>query len=480
LELALNKPRHLARWRGLPTSLLLSLVLLLSATLSHATVGAAPAVAGAVSIPSPEGTYAAVPEAADLDVIQQAFNLLMDRFVQPPKAPDLLNAGYAGVVKRLTELGVSVKSPGPLTLDAGRDQAWKSFATGLTQLLVESPPPAEFDLKETAISAMARSFDEGHTWYLTPERYRDYLAYIRGDVQYSGIGVRAARPEITIAEVFPASPAQAAGLHVGDQIRSVNGESTQGKALDQAAQLIRGPEGTQVVLEIDRPRTGEHLTFTITRSVVKLQFITTNTIQHDIAYVRLLGFADASITDQFEQYLEGLPAMRPRGLVIDLRGNGGGRIDQGIRLLNRFIASGPLFEQVDRSGRRRVQNATGPGWANPIPVAILIDGGTASMAEMFASAMKEHGVARLIGTKTSGSVAASQVFPLQDGAGLQLAIQEIYSPKGEPLNRVGVSPDHVIETPLAEAELGRDLPLEAAVLYLWQESDKLASQSTPR
>jgi carboxyl-terminal processing protease len=405
-----------------------------------------------------------------LEIVRQGYDLLLDRYVQPLNSADLLVAAYDGLVKGLGEAGVVVANPAPPRLPPEREAAWTTFRDAVDGLLRDSSLPAGFSPSTVMVAAMARSVNEGHTAYMNPRQYQEFLAFLRGDVRYGGIGIRPKRPGVTVAEVFPGSPAEAAGLMIGDMITSVDGQPIGGKTLDQIAQQIRGLEGTAVTLEVDRPRTGEQLRFIILRASIKVEYISTDIIQGDIGYVRLLGFSDASVADRFDQFLGSLPEMGARGLVIDLRGNSGGRIDVGLRILNRFIATGPLFDQVDRSGRHQTHFATGHVWQDRVPVAILIDEGSASMAEIFAAAMREHGFARLIGKKTAGNVAGSQVFPLTDGSGLQVTILEIFSGNGQRLNRDGVQPDEVMDTSREELELGRDVPLEAALIYLWEQS----------
>jgi len=255
-------------------------------------------------------------------------------------------------------------------------------------------------------------------------------------------------------------------------IITVDGETTAGKTLTEVASLIRGAEGSAVTLEVERARTGERLLFVITRAVIRVDDLSTLMIQESIGYIRLRSWLDQSIADRFEQYVDSLPALGARGLVIDLRGNPGGRVDVGTRLLNRFLDSGPLFEQVERGGRRRVQWATGPAWNAALPVAILIDDGSASMSEIFAAAMHDNGAARLIGNRTAGVVAAAVPYPLSDGSALQVTVMEVAGAHGERLNKVGVAPDDFLDSSPEELAEGRDIPLEAAVLHLWTASER--------
>lgn len=450
-------------WRARLT-LLLTLFVVLG---TFAAPGLAPQPLRATALAAPA-------EAANLTIVKQGYDLLLDRHVQVLDPAALLNAAYTGVAAGLRAAGVPVANAGPLQLGPNRDAAWAAFQQKMDALLQDSPPPPGFDVTGTALAAMTRWIDEGHTGYLNQQQYKDFQAYMRGDLRYGGIGVRIRQPGFTVAEVFENSPAARAGLASGDVLVAVDGEPTAGKTSEEVSRLVRGPEGTSVRLDVQRPDVPDKLTFTIMREQIKVDYISTSMIQGDIGYIRLRGFPEPSVAFRFEQFLDSLPSQRARGLVIDLRGNSGGRVDVGTRLLNRFITSGPLYSEADRSGNRRVQEAFGRGWANPIPVAILIDDGSASMAEIFASAMHEHGLARLIGQKTSGNVAASVVFPLDDGSGLQMAVREIYSGNGVRIDRVGVDPDDVVVPTQAQLESGRDVQLETAIVYIWAQTDRAA------
>jgi carboxyl-terminal processing protease len=404
--------------------------------------------------------------AQTLAILRQAYDLLMDRFVHAPDPAALLTAAWGGITRELVGDGMNLKDSSLPTLPANREQAWTVFRDRLAKLMADENPPAEIDLKAAGIVAMTRSLEEGHTAFLTAKAYKEFLSYLRGDSRYEGIGIRPRRPGITVSEVFPGSPAEKAGLQVGDQIVAVNGETTENRSLEDVSNLIRGPEGTPVNLVILRPKTNETLNVQVVRAQIKIDFVTTQMIQGDIAYIRLLGFPDPNVADRIEEFMGQLQSNGARAMILDLRGNAGGRVDVGVRLLNKFISSGPLFQFVDRSGTNRMFTASGPAWAHPLPMVILIDGGTASMGEIFAQAMKERGLARIVGQRSSGNVAAAQVFALNDGSAVQVTILEILSGSGVVLNKIGVAPDDVMETSLADAEKGRDVPLEHSVLYL--------------
>ena len=162
------------------------------------------------------------------------------------------------------------------------------------------------------------------------------------------------------------------------------------------------------------------------------------------------------------------------GLVLDLRGNSGGRIDVGTRLLGDFLPNGTsIYQEVDRVGRNSMHSTHGNTQFD-MPLVVLVDGGTASMGEIFASAVQAHGAATVLGSNTSGSVAAAQVFGLPDGSGLQVTVFEILSSDGKPLNKVGVVPDEVIPTDPGAVAAGADPVLNRAVAIL---QDQIAASS---
>jgi carboxyl-terminal processing protease len=323
---------------------------------------------------------------------------------------------------------------------------------------------------------MVRFVDEGHTYFLDPQQYKDYQSWSRGDNTYVGIGisVTSKNAEPRIVEVYEDTPAQRAGLRAGDFLVRIADQNVIGLALDEMTSLVRGPAGTSVQIVVRRGSDPSELTFSVERAEIHLQFVKQRSIEDDIGYLSLRGFPEPSVVDTIEQNVVTFQSAGVQGLVLDLRGNSGGRIDVGTRLLSHFLAPGSsVYEEVDRTGANHVHFSARGSTLYSLPLVVLVDGGTASMGEIFASAVQDHGAATVLGTTTAGSVAAAQVFGLPDGAGLQVTVFEILSSDGKPLNKVGVAPDEVIEPdPLAVAN-GDDPVLERAVEIL---HDQLAAR----
>ena len=402
---------------------------------------------------------------AQVQTVESAYNLLMDRFVHPLSSSELLRAAWDQLAK---DAAGKAPDPGPAPQFSGdRGADLDTLRAALSSYLAQ--PKANIDgfvAGHALVRGMVKFVDEGHTYFLDPRQYEDYQSWSRGDNKYVGIGIsvsgRGSDPRIV--EVYEDTPAQRAGLRPGDVIVSINGQSVGGLALEEMTALVRGPAGSTVEMVVTRG--DQTLTFRMQRAEIHLQFVKQRVVADDIGYLSLRGFPEPSVIDSIEQNVAAFQEQGVRGLVLDLRGNSGGRIDVGTRLLSHFLPAGTtVYEETDRSGQNRMHYSRA-GDQYQLPLVVLVDGGTASMGEIFASAVQEHGAATIIGTTTAGSVAAAQVFGLPDGAGLQVTVYEIRSPDGKVLNRVGVTPDEVVESNATAASQGDDPVLSRAIEIL--------------
>ncbi|MBI2755195.1 MAG: PDZ domain-containing protein [Chloroflexi bacterium] len=394
--------------------------------------------------------------------LQEGYDLLMGRFVQRPDSTVLLRGAWKQLVDEAGQRGAPDPGPAPvLTGDSTADIA--AFRATFTAYLTRSrEAPPGFIAAHAALRGMAIAVNEGHTYFLDPRQYAEQLDWARGDVRYGGIGARMSGPELTVLEVFANSPAEKSDLRTGDVIVSVDGTSIAGMGLDQTIALIRGPEGSFVNLEVRRRGETGTVTLRVQRAQIALDFVTSRLLSDGVGYVSLRGFADQTTAEQFEQAVQKLTDNGARSLVLDLRGNSGGRIDVGNRLLSHFIPPGTsVYQQTDRAGRQETRSARS-SQPYSMPLVVLVDSGSASMAEIFASAIQEAGAGTVVGTTTAGSVAAAQVFPIGDGSAMQVTVMEILSGSGKRLNGVGVTPDEVIEGSAATSEDGRDPVLARA------------------
>jgi carboxyl-terminal processing protease len=434
----------------------------------HSQVAAAAAVAMAPSAPA---------EAADVQTrtFAEAYNLLLDHYVHPVDTSAMLHAAWDNLAK---EADSKAADPGPSPAFSGdRAGDLQAMNAALAAYLARPESTADgFTPVHALIRGMVRYIDEGHTYFLDPQQFRDYQSWSRGDNTYVGIGisVTARDSQPRIVEVYDDTPAQQAGLQAGDRLVSINDQSVADMALDEMTGLVRGPEGSSVRIVVQRGDDPTEIPVVVQRAQIHLQFVKDKLVEDDIGYVMLRGFPEPSVVDSIEQDITNFESEGVHGLVLDLRGNSGGRIDVGTRLLGHFLPNGTaVYQEVDRGGQNSSHSTHGTGQYD-LPLVVLVDGGTASMGEIFASAVQEHGAATILGTNTAGSVAAAQVYGLPDGSGLQITVFDILSSEGKPLNKVGVTPDEVVPGDPAAATDGSDPVLARAVEVL---HDQIAASS---
>src|SRR6266851_1990066 len=281
-------------------------------------------------------------------------------------------------------------TPPARALSADRVGDLETMRAALTAYVAKrNSSPDGFVPVHALVRGMVRFVDEGHTYFLDPQQYTDYQSWSRGDNTYVGIGISVSSKNSVprIVEVYEDTPAQRAGLRAGDLLVRIADQSVAGLALDEMTLLVRGPAGTSVQIVVSRGSDPKELTFTVKRAEIRLQFVKQRVIEDDIGYVSLRGFPEPSVVDSIEQDVAQFQEAGVHGLVLDLRGNSGGRIDVGTRLLGDFLPPGTsVYEEIDRGGSNSIHFSRA-GSQYDLPLVVLVDGGTASMGEIFASAV---------------------------------------------------------------------------------------------
>jgi carboxyl-terminal processing protease len=408
---------------------------------------------------------------APSQVTRQSFGLLLDNFVSPPPPSVLVVSAAQAVVKMVAE-----KVPGDwaapvVPADADREHAWAIFDVWLDATIARAGSGVDPDaLREAAVRGMSAAVEEHHTRYLSPKQYEDHQAWRRDDVRYGGIGARLRGASAVVLEVFSGSPAERAGLQIGDHILAIDGATTDGVATESVIAQLRGPIGSAIGLVVARHGVDQPFLVSVERAEIKLAFVRWSQIQgpdgNPYGYLQIRGFPDPGVDDKVGEALAELDQAGIDGLIIDLRGNTGGRIDVGLKVVSRFLQDTPVYQQLDRGGRARTVRTIGGFWQHSVPITVLVDGGTASMGEIVASALQESGVARVVGTRTSGNVAGARLFPLSNGGGIQITVLQIASGRGVTLNDVGVVPDEPVEMNDDRLLDGVDVQIEAGLRYL--------------
>jgi carboxyl-terminal processing protease len=285
---------------------------------------------------------------------------------------------------------------------------------------------------------------------------------------YAGIGVSLTldgdRGPPIVREVFPSSPAATAGVRVGDTILAIDDRPTERMTLGEAVQAIRGVEGTSVVLQLRAPNDSRAGDVRVRRASLELPLVQTER-KGQAEYIRVRSFQDG-VTDLIRADLDQSAGDGASAWIIDLRGNSGGNLLEVARTASLFVGDAIIGVRVGRAQERVAIRGTGAPVAPRLPVLVLVDRDTGSGAELLASALREKDVARLLGTRTSGRVGVASVVPLPNGAVAQITSQRMLSAAGERLDGVGVEPDVVVETSVADWMQGRDPQLERALAQL--------------
>ena len=408
------------------------------------------------------------PEAASA-LIEQAIGLLLDRYVDPLSSADLYATAYDGVVAEAGKAGRATPGARPeFTGDAKGDAArFRQAYLGLLQ--GAGPQVNQTAVAYMAIRAVATKIDECHTNFLDPDQYQQVTASLEGKQTYGGIGasLRPSTHPTVIGEVFPGTPAEKAGLKPGDQTLAVDGTDVSDLAADQVAALVRGDVGTQVRLTIQRPGEPAPRTLTITRAQITVPVFNARVIDGPngtkIGYMKVYSFS-SGVEKELDNALKDFQKQQVTAWIIDLRDNGGGYINTLTELASRFEKDGPIGITITRGGQQETIPIDPKLYLDQqLPLAVLINAGSASASEAFSGAMQDYGRAHLVGETSAGCLAAAMIFPLADGSAMNITIQKILSPKGHEINRIGVHPDEAVPP---DPNSVADPQLQAAVNWL--------------
>ena len=325
--------------------------------------------------------------------------------------------------------------------------------------------PPEEELKYAVIRGLLESLDDQYTRFTPPEAAE--LVRERMEGTFEGIGAFVRENEEGLTEIvrpMDGQPADLAGLHAGDVVIAVDGESVTDRTLDEVIALIRGPEGTDVTLTIRREGV-EPFDVTITRAFIEIPIVESEMLDEGIAYIRLTSFS-ANAEEQLTEALEELLAQNPEGLILDLRDNPGGFLDQSIAVADLFLPEGVvLYERSRTQDIDEIYRSETGDLAEEIPLVVLINAGSASASEIVAGAIRDHERGVLIGETTFGKGSVQLTHTLSDGSELRVTIARWYLPSDQTIDGNGIAPDVEVETP---EDLGgeNDDQLQRAIDYL--------------
>ena len=326
-----------------------------------------------------------------------------------------------------------------------------------------SQPVDDVKLMEGAIHGMLQTLDVGLNYYENADAFEQASNYLNGK-DYEGIGayVDIKGDYMTIISPIKGSPAEKAGLRAGDQVIAIDGKDMTGISPEAVRQKVLGPEGTTVTLTILR-KDAEPFDVKITRAKITTPLVESEMRADGIGYVRLNTFGD-SADNEMRKAIEELLAQNPKGLILDLRYNGGGYLDQGIAVASEFLPGDQVVVyQKYGNGTLEEHKSTGNGIATDIPMVVLINEGSASASEIVAGALQDYGRAKLVGVTSYGKGSVQSVNMLSDDMGaVAITSAQWLTPKQRLIQDVGLAPDVYVEFTQADFDANRDPQLDAA------------------
>lgn len=374
--------------------------------------------------------------------------------------PALDNLPFVGAQPLATPSGATAATP--TELQPLFSPFWETW--NLVHKQYVDQPVDDLKLMRGAISGMLASLGDKHTSYMDPSQFTQANTSLSGE--YDGIGawVDAQGDYLTIVSPMSGSPAEAAGLKAGDKVLKVDGVDMTGTPADLVIQKVMGPSGSTVILTIGREGI-DPFDVPVTRKHIVVPSVESKMLDGDIAYVKLNTFGENS-TKELEAALKTLMAKNPKGLIFDLRNNGGGYLNTAVEVASEFIDKGVIVTEKygDPSQKPQMFEALPGGLATKIPMVVLVNEGSASASEIVAGALQDYGRAKLVGVKTYGKGSVQIWTPLSDSAGaVRITVAKWFTPKDRSIHEVGLTPEIIAELTKADFDAKQDPQLDAAI-----------------
>lgn len=311
--------------------------------------------------------------------------------------------------------------------------------------------------KDNIYKAYLSSYGDKYTMYYTADEYKALKESTNG--KFYGIGAvcqLSGEGGVLLVDVYDNGAGYQAGLRSGDRVVNVDGRDITDMELSSAVALIKGDKGTSVTLEVIRGT--ERLTFSVVRDAVEAKTVSYTLLDNNIGYLSISQFEEVT-TKQFKAAVEDLQSQGMKGLVIDIRNNPGGLLDTVVGMLKYMLPDGLIVYTEDKQGNRKEYKGQDNDEFN-LPLAVLVNGNSASASEIFAGAIQDYGKGTIIGTQTYGKGIVQTVKPLTDGSAIKFTIAKYFTPKGQDIHGKGVTPDMVVEY---DTDADVDTQLDAAI-----------------
>lgn len=348
---------------------------------------------------------------------------------------------------------------------------WRAWSALEDKYVSSEGVPSDEERIYGAIQGLAESYGDPYTVFFPPVEAKEFESEISGNFEGVGMEVGEKDDVITVIAPLKGTPADRAGVLPGDIILGVNGTSTAGLAVDEVVALIRGPKGSKVTLTLLKADTKKPAEVSIVRDVIDIPTIDTELRKDGVFVISLYNFS-ANSPALFRNALKEFVLSGSDKLVLDLRGNPGGYLEAAVDIASWFLPEGKVVvtEEGKHSEENIVFRSRGyPALSKNPKFVILVDGGSASASEILAGALKEHGLAQLVGTKTYGKGSVQELIRLTSGTSLKVTVARWLTPNGTSISEGGLAPDVEVAITAEDVEAGRDPQLEKAVELLLQQ-----------
>lgn len=429
-----------------------------------------------------------------LEAVNETLRMIRDKYVDPDRVrpKEMLLSALNYVQRDVAQVIVMTDDPNEVTVRV--ETAEKKFRIDNVQapwdvagrlreifaFLQQNLKGSDVDLREVeyaACNGMLHTLDP-HSVFMSPEGYKEMNLSTSGAFGGLGIVISIRDQQLTVMNPMPETPAGRAGLKRLDRIVKINNESTLNMPLEDAVRRLRGEPQTKVTVWVTRDGEATPKAYELTREIIKVKSVEFRALDNGIGYIRLKQFQQSS-NDELSLALDEIRQKAPiRGLVLDLRGNPGGLLDQAAKIADKFLADGVIVSTVGASEGRDEKRAKGPGTEPPYPLVVLVSGNSASASEIVAGALKNHDRAVIVGQATFGKGSVQLVFPdvTPEKAALKLTIAQYLTPGDISIQGVGVTPDVELD-PMTVDELEMDLTVTKSGL---RERDLSAHLSNAR
>jgi carboxyl-terminal processing protease len=374
----------------------------------------------------------------------------------------------------------SLSSPTPTPKQLGVvDEAWSVILNDY----VDKDKIDQNALSSSAIKAMLESIHDPYAAYFDAAEFKT-IEQMNVQGIYGGIGamVTIKDGQVTVIAPIAGTPAEKAGIKPGDKILAIDGNSTQGMSLEEAVLKVQGDPGTKVTLEVLHQGEETPITLVITREEINLPSVypeignvtstpsttpvlTVTPLPNGIAIITITYFSERT-GDEAVSALKDVLASGAKGIVLDLRDNPGGILDSAVAVVSQFLKQGIVLYALDSSGKKETWDVKPGGLATDVPLAVLVNGNSASASEVVAGALQDYGRAPLIGNQTFGKGSINHFRQLSDGSAIYISIGRWFTPNGRQIEGNGLTPDIVVNTTEQDIQQGKDPQLDRAIEYI--------------